>query len=328
MKTNWRTSVAGVVGGFISILSFNNGSFAAESLASSSDSKIGEHFRVIPAADGTNEVTLVGNGLNYRSTDGVWIQSIPVVQNFSSGIVCTGASYRVILATNLNTYGSVDMESPANPATGARGRMVSHPLGIAFYDPDSGATVLLAQLKDCSAQVMSNRVVFTDAFVHSNGIQGAVTYTYGVGHFHQDVTLTTKPSVTPSDFGMGPNARLEMLTQFDQSPEPEIIEHKIRQGAGFATRGKAQAKEVLALKDQTLNYGTMQMGKGKAFSTSATPQLSALTVTKQLVRVGNQKYLTEDVPGIKPRKHCKVCRHRRTRPEHRHPHVIPCRANQ
>ena len=294
MKTQRAVFLARAIGCAIAIFSFS--SFAATAASSTGSARIGEHFRVVPAADGRNEVTLVGNGLNYQDTNGAWIPSIPVVQKFPNAIVCTGASYRVILATNLNSYGSVDLELPADSTTSKRGRMVSHPLGLAFYDPDSGATVLLAQLKDCSAQIDSNKVIFADAFVHSNGIQGSITYTYGVGHFHQDVTLTTKPTVTPSDFGMGPNARLEMLTQFEQSPEPEIIEHKVRQGAGLATRGKAHAKDAPPLKDETLNYGTMQMGKGKAFSTTATPPLNALTVTKQLVRVGNQKILTEDVP--------------------------------
>lgn len=295
MKTNGLVSAGQAIGCLIAIFSLNI--FAASAADTSGELKIGEHFRVVPAADGTHEVTLVGNGLNYQDTNGNWIQSVPVVQSFPNGIVCTGASYQVILATNLNTYGSVDLELPADAAASERGRMVSHPLGIAFYDPDSGATVLLASLKDCSAQVVSNQVIYSDAFVHSNGIQGAVVYTYGVGHFHQDVMLTAKPSATPADFGMGANARLEMLTEFEQSPEPEVTENTVNsQMSSGMSATTAQVEPPAALADQTLNYGTMQMGRGRAFATAAASPLNSLTVTKQLVSVNNRNYLAEDVP--------------------------------
>ncbi len=295
MKTQRTVFATRAISCFIAIFSF--GSFAAGATNSTGEAKVGDHFRVIPAADGTNEVTLVGNGLNYQDTNGAWIQSIPVVQSFPNAIVCTGATYRVILATNLNSSGSVDLELPADPATGNRDRMVSHPIGLAFYDPDSGATVLLAALKDCAGQIVSNQVIFADAFAHSNGIQASVTYTYGVGHFHQDITLTTRPSVTPADFSMGPDARLEMLTEFEQSPEPEIVENTVSTG----TRATANSVTALvdaepAVTDQTLNYGTMRMGKGRAFSTSAASPMNTLTVTKQLISVANQNFLTEDVP--------------------------------
>ena len=287
-----------MVSSFIAILSFTGNSLAAA--GTSNEPKIGEHFKVIPGAYGTNEITLVANGLNYQDTNGNWIESIPIVQSFSSAIVCTGASYRVILATNLNSYGSVDMELPADPATGTRGRMVSHPLGIAFYDPDSGGSVLLAQLKDCSAQIVSNKVIFADAFVGSNGIEGSVTYTYDVGHFHQDIMLTAKPSVTPADFGMGANARLEMLTEIVQSPAPVITEKAMSTGTRSATSAMtAQSATEPAVTDQTLNYGTMQMGMGRAFSTPTTPSTaspqSALPVIKRLVSIDSRAVLTEDV---------------------------------
>ena len=297
IRTKRTLSLARAIAGLIAMFSIS--SLATET-NSTTNAKIGEHFRVVPAADGTNEVTMVGNGLNYQDTNGAWIASVPVVQTFPNAIVCTGASYRVILATNLNSLGSVDLELPADSATTNRGRMVSHPLGLAFYDPDSGATVLLAPLQDCSAQVVSNQVIFTDAFVHTNGIQGAVAYTYDVGHFHQDVTLTTKPTVTPADFGMGSNARLEMLTQFEQTPEPEITESTVSTGTSARTSAMlTQAETEPPATDQTLNYGTMRMGRGRAFATAAASPLNSLTVTKQLISVANQNFLTEDVPWAK-----------------------------
>jgi len=91
MKINRAVSVVGAISSFIAVLSFPGGSLAAAGAAN--EPRIGEHFKVIPAADGTNEITLVANGLNYQDTNGNWIESIPIVQSFSSAIVCTGASY-------------------------------------------------------------------------------------------------------------------------------------------------------------------------------------------------------------------------------------------
>jgi len=90
-------AVAGAMVGVATLFSCQ--SFATET-NSTAEAKIGEHFRVVPAADGVHEVTMVGNGLNYQDTNGAWIASVPVVQTFPNAIVCTGASYRVILATN------------------------------------------------------------------------------------------------------------------------------------------------------------------------------------------------------------------------------------
>src|ERR1051325_10607677 len=49
--------------------------------------------------------------------------SVSVVQRFSGGILCAGASYRAILAANLNSYGSVDVELPADFSMGANARL-------------------------------------------------------------------------------------------------------------------------------------------------------------------------------------------------------------
>src|ERR1043166_7411569 len=130
MKTLFPTAT-------MAILFFSCGSFAAALVGAANEPKIGEHFKVVPAANGTGEITLVANGLNFQDTNGNWIASVPVVQRFSGGILCTGASYRAILATNLNSYGSVDVELPAGSATNAQGRIVSHPLGVGETDRKS-----------------------------------------------------------------------------------------------------------------------------------------------------------------------------------------------
>jgi hypothetical protein len=282
----------------LGLLSFN--SPAATEPNESTVAKAGDHFKVIQAADGRGEITVVANGLNYQDAAGNWIESQPVILEYPSAVICTGATYRVILAANLNTHGSVDLELPVDPQTGTRGRMISHPLGIAFYDPETGDSVLLARLQDCAPELVSNKVVYPDAFAGPNGIEGAITYTYGVGHFHQDVILTARPKVTPADFGMGVHTRLEVLTEFVEMPAPVTTEKTLRTATNSASGAQAvPAAARPALVDQTLDYGTMRMGLGRAF---ATPELSqstsprgALPVVKQLVTIENRTVLTEAV---------------------------------
>jgi hypothetical protein len=58
MKIQRKVFASRAIGCFIAIFSFN--SFAASTENATGEAKIGEHFKVVPAANGTNEVTLVG----------------------------------------------------------------------------------------------------------------------------------------------------------------------------------------------------------------------------------------------------------------------------
>src|SRR5581483_10676511 len=106
----------------------------------------------------TNRYTVLANGMNRLDARGNWVECEPAVQEHADAITCTGNSYRVILSRNLNSGSAVDFE------TSDHKRIVSQPLGIGFFDPETGRSVLLAQIKDCEAEMFSNRVVFPDAF--------------------------------------------------------------------------------------------------------------------------------------------------------------------
>jgi hypothetical protein len=99
--------------------------------------KVVRGVRVVTNASGqvvlrTNRYTILQNGMNFTNANGEWVESHPVVQTFSGGIVCTGASYRVILNANLNTAQAVDLE------TRDRRRVISRPIGLGLYDPETG----------------------------------------------------------------------------------------------------------------------------------------------------------------------------------------------
>jgi hypothetical protein len=229
--------------------------------------------------------TALGNGWHYQDAAGTWVESRPVIQDYGDTILCTGASFRVLLNTNLNTTGAVDLE------TSDRQRIVSHPLGIAFYDPESGKSVLLAQIQDSRAElVSSNLIVYRDAF-DGNGIRASVTYGYWRGRFHQDVTFERAPAVTPADFGMGPSTRLEVLTEFVDSPIPTLTPVVMKREKDEAKRTRMVAPDLV---DEKLDYGAMTMYLGRAFTTEAGKR-GGVPVAKRLVKIEDRTVLTEAV---------------------------------
>jgi hypothetical protein len=242
----------------------------------------------------TNHYTRIGNGINYQDENGNWIPSKPVVQNFSSGIVCTGASYQVIFATNLNTAGAVDL------FTSDKKEIVSNPIGIAFYDPDSGKSVLLAQIKDCAPMlVSSNRIMYADAF-DGSGIEAAVVYEYGIGHFSQDIKFLKQPAVTAADLGMSSRTRLEILTEIQQSPVPAKTPHVIASESNLTLRASMAEPDLV---DEGLDFGEMHMFQGRAFQESSArtnfPSPRGIAVAKRWIDIDGRTVLVEAIPWNK-----------------------------
>lgn len=226
------------------------------------------------SANVTNRYTVIGNGMNKQDAAGNWTECMPVVQNFPGGIVCTGATYRVILKTNLNRMGSVDFETSDGE------RIISHPLAIAYFDPESGRRVWLSAMSDCRAQVLSNKVVYARAFTNG-GIEAAVVYAYGVGRFHQDVVFTKKPATTPADLGMGSRTHLEVATEIMQAPVP------VKQTRVLKAEKDAFVRSHMAepdLVDETLAFtARMRMPQGYAL-----PENSARTNFQRRVPVAKR----------------------------------------
>jgi hypothetical protein len=188
----------------------------------------GKHFTVMETvrqnsgAGGslvTNDFTIMGNGINRPDGTGGYVECKPVVMSYPEGLVCTGATYSVIIGADLRS-GVVDFQS------GDQQRIVFRPLGIAFHDRESGKSVWLASVKSCSAEVISNSVVFRDAF-EGNGVEASLVYEYRAGRFSQSVIFSKSLAVSPEDFGMTAG-RIELITEFLQSPAPTVTEHVLQ----------------------------------------------------------------------------------------------------
>jgi hypothetical protein len=214
----------------------------------------------------------LADGLNYwDATSQQWLESKEEIDACAGGAIAQYGQHKVIFASNLNTAGAIDLQTPDGK------ELKSHLLGLGYYDSASGSSVLIAQIKDCQGQIVgSNQLVYADAF---DGVSADVNYTYRRGSFEQDVVLQAQPP-SPQVFGLNSATTvLQVLTEFDAAPPPDVT---------------TVTNPVSALPDEVLNFGAMRMGQGRAFLVGQN-SLDGVTVAKQWLNVNGRIILTESV---------------------------------
>src|SRR5437867_1090693 len=201
-----------------------------------------------------HSVIELATGLNVQK-DGQWIPAAETIELFPDGAVARQAQHQVIWAPNVNSDGAVDLLMPDGQ------RLRSHVVGIAYTDAATGKSTLIAEPKDTIGEVGGNQVIYRDAF---NGpFKADVRYTFTKAGVEQDVILHQRPP-SPADYGLAPaTTRLEVWSEFLAPPAPTIREQFLRQEADQQVR---QAMVMPDLVDQTLDFGSMQIGSGQAFS--------------------------------------------------------------
>ncbi|MGO9584880.1 MAG: hypothetical protein ACLP2Y_01550, partial [Limisphaerales bacterium] len=154
----------------------------------------------------------------------------------------------------------------------------SRPVGICYDDGSN--TVLVAQLQDSVGELTaSNRVVYPDAFT---GIKADLVYKFRKSGAEQDIVLWAQPP-SPASLGLNPQtAKLQVLTEFFDAPEP--VQAKVTRRDG--------------LSDATLTFGSMKMIHGKAFSIGggAQSRTEKVSVAKSWIHLQGRTFLIEEVP--------------------------------
>ena len=217
--------------------------------------------------------TEIGGGLHYWS-NGQWLESKEEIRVYPQGAVANQGQYYVIFANNLNSAGSIDQQMPNNQ------RLRSGILGLAYYDPATGKSILIAQIQDSEGELISsNQVLYPNAFA---GVKAAVRYTYKKRSFEQDVILMEMPP-DPQALGLNPQTtEIEVLTEFLNPPATRIVERRIKNNP---------------LPDQDVSWGSMRIGRGKAFDLGEPPGFdSHIAVRRQFVNLQGRHVLIEGVP--------------------------------
>jgi hypothetical protein len=256
--------------------------------------------KVVPHA---HRYTEVATGLHYKDQQtGQWIESKEQIDITPAGAEAVHGQHQVYFPSDIYD-GVIEVVTPDGK------HLKSRPAGISYYDGRN--SILIAQLKHSVGQVSAsgNQVIYPDAFTD---FSADLICTYHRWGFECDLVLREKPP-TPERFKMNSDdSRLELLTEFFDTTEPQQI---VSRTAGKLSKAKGPvggAAPHLEAADPLLKFGAMTMSHGKAFSIeagsagisraavkqslTAAPAPSAVPVLKTWGQVQGRTFLIESVP--------------------------------
>ena len=175
---------------------------------------------------------------------------------------------------NINTFtAAIDLLTPDGL------HLQSHVMGLGFADPVSGKGVLLADLQDSIGQLLSsgNQVMYTNAF-GGGLLQADILYKQAVTGFEQDIILRQQLP-DPSQYGLEPGStKLQVWTEFILAPTPQKT---------------VTTDPGTGLVNEDLEFGTMNMSRGNAFSIGDETVL--VPVAKHWSVIQGRTFLIEEV---------------------------------
>lgn len=224
----------------------------------------------------TNSYTELAAGMHYLAA-GQWIESREVIESVPGGALARQGQLKVQFANDLATAGAIDLETPDGK------HLTSHVFGLCYFDAASGTNVLIAGVTNSVGRIVGpNQVVYENAF---DGLSASVRYTYTRGGFEQDILLHEVPA-PPSAYGLDPaSTRLVVMTEFLNPPQPAVRQALSKEdGAG------------IEIEDETLDFGSLQIGVGNGFPLGTETRGANLKVFKQWAELEGRRFLLEQVP--------------------------------
>ncbi len=223
-----------------------------------------------------HQYTELATGLNYwDSTAGQWVESKEEIDILPNGTAAaTNGQHQVYFPGDIY-QGVIELVTPDGI------HLQSRPLGLSYDDGTN--TVLIAGLTNSIGQLVgSNQVIYPDAFTD---FKADLRYTYTKAGFEQDIILREQP-LTPESYGLNPaTARLQVLTEFFNTPQPAVTTAMLPKQAG------------ITLTDENLDFGAMQMMPGRAFLLGSDAHEGGALVSKSWVKLEGRQFLVEEVPG-------------------------------
>jgi hypothetical protein len=219
-----------------------------------------------------HQFTELATGLNYRDSTGQWQPSKEEIDIQPDGTLsATQGQHQVYFPSDIYN-GQIEL------VTSSGVHLKSQPAALSYDDGNN--TVLIGVLTNSIGQLVgSNQVIYTNAFV---GLDADLIYSYTKAGLEQDIVIRAQPP-TPASLGLNPETtRLQVLTEFFDPPQPGQATSTLPEQAG------------LALTDDTLDFGTMQMIPGKAFKLG--DDFPSTRVGKSWVTLQGRQFLVEAVP--------------------------------
>ena len=229
----------------------------------------------------TNRFVQLADGLNYQPRPGLWTPSNPRFQITNGWAIANECQHKAAVCLQLRRHGGIILTQPDGS------QLRSHLVGLSYFDTATGQSVLIAEPKESRGfLVHPSQVLFRDGF---DDVDADVRYTMSLQGFEQDV-IFRRPPPSPTEFGLSPEStRLEVLTEFTQSPEPRISRRSL------PNRSSSKGVETDSDEDQTLEFGSMTAGPGRVFGETSTNTTLAL-VAKRWMRLSQRPFLVESIP--------------------------------
>src|SRR3984957_20238633 len=219
-----------------------------------------------------HKYTELATGLNHL-VNGQWVESKEEIDVLPDGsAAATNGQHQVYFPADIY-QGQIELVMPDGT------QLHSRPMGMSYDDGTN--TVLIAALTNSVGQLLSsNQVIYPNAFV---GFNADLLYTYTKAGLEQDVVLRQQPP-TPGSLGFNPQiTRLQLLTEFFDTPDPQTI----------------RVTHPNGLSDATLQFGATVMGRGRAFLTGDQQANDSVRVCKSWQHVEGRTFLVEEVPVAK-----------------------------
>ncbi|MCL4790254.1 MAG: hypothetical protein KJ070_26310 [Verrucomicrobia bacterium] len=227
----------------------------------------------------------LATGLNFfDETTQAWRPSREEWEVYPEAIVARWGQHQVVLATNLNLPGAVEVLTPDGV------RLVSRPVSLGLYDPVDGKQMVIAELKDCVPVrgASANEIVFRDCF---DRLRGSIRYLYTRAGVHQHVVLEQRLELPE---GFSDQNRLECYTVFAaDTPQPRITTRVLRGERDARLRALMVEPDFT---DSEISFGeSMAMRAGRAFSLGDEAQARSIRVGKQFSEIDGLPVLIEAV---------------------------------
>ena len=218
------------------------------------------------------QYTELATGLHYLK-NGQWLDSKEEIDILPNGTAAaTNGQHQVYFPGDIY-QGEIQLVTPDGK------QLQTQPVGLS-YDDGSNSVLIAAATNSIGQLVGPNQVLYPNAFA---GLKADLLYIYTKAGFEQDVILREQPP-TPESLGLSANARLQVLTEFFDPPQPTVTTTALAQQAG------------IALANENLDFGVMKMVPGRAFLVGSNLSAGNVPVAKQWVQVGGRQILVEEVP--------------------------------
>jgi len=236
----------------------------------------------------TNSYTALATGMHYRDASGRWQESKEEIHLLTAGgAAATNGQHQVYFPGDI--YDGV-----IETVTADGKRLKSRPLGISYLDGSN--SVLIAELTNSVGQLLpsGNQVIYTNCFTD---FTADLVATYRISGFECDLVFRGQPP-GPEQFGLNPQiSRLQLLTEFFDTPEPEKV-----------LRPASKSEAAAGLSDHTLKFGDMRMIRGHAFAvgsanetsktnrTAPSRRMEKTPVYKSWEKIEGRTFLIEELP--------------------------------